>query len=350
LIDHLTTQRQIQTLVSALNQHVVTLIKDLNGNHVIQKCLNSLKPEDNQFIYNAVAASCVEVATHRHGCCVMQRCIDHASESQRIQLVTEITYHCLTLVQVSDPTTSIVGLSNGSGPLLELRRPVLPRVRSPLRRSHHPAVPWECLRLELPQVQLERHRKGARCLIKPTERFLCLTQCIRVSDPEGRRALIQEILERGRLERLVKDLYANYVVQTACDYAEPTQRDALIQQIRPLLPTIRNVSSGQLSIDVGSQTIQTPYGKRIAARIQKSTPLGGQRFVSYPMSGGFAYPGGAMGYGQAPGLPDPSYQPRGFNDNAFFTPGNYGAPGPGFAPEHLHNPPPPPPVSYSPFM
>jgi hypothetical protein len=76
----------------------------------------------------------------------------------------------------------------------------------------------------------------------------------------------------------------------------------------------------------------------------------GQRFVSYPMSGGFAYPGGAMGYGQAPGLPDPSYQPRGFNDNAFFTPGNYGAPGPGFAPEHLHNPPPPPPVSYSPFM
>lgn len=52
-----------------------------------------------QFIYNAVAANCVEVATHRHGCCVLQRCIDHASEPQRIQLVNEITYNALTLVQ-----------------------------------------------------------------------------------------------------------------------------------------------------------------------------------------------------------------------------------------------------------
>ena len=97
---------------------MVVLIKDLNGNHVIQKCLNKLAPEDNQvgspltlsfltdinvnptqFIYNAVAQNCVGVATHRHGCCVLQRCIDHAAESQRIQLVNEITFNALTLVQ-----------------------------------------------------------------------------------------------------------------------------------------------------------------------------------------------------------------------------------------------------------
>jgi hypothetical protein len=53
----------------------------------------------SQFIYNAVAANCVEVATHRHGCCVLQRCIDHASDLQRVQLVNEITFNALTLVQ-----------------------------------------------------------------------------------------------------------------------------------------------------------------------------------------------------------------------------------------------------------
>ncbi|CAG8548932.1 7078_t:CDS:2, partial [Acaulospora colombiana] len=57
---------QIIAIIRALSLHVVTLIKDLNGNHVIQKCLNRLVPEDNQFIYNAFAAHCVEVATHRH--------------------------------------------------------------------------------------------------------------------------------------------------------------------------------------------------------------------------------------------------------------------------------------------
>ena len=54
-----------------------------------------------------MAANCVEVATHRHGCCVLQRCIDHASDHQRIQLVNEITYNALTLVQ--DPYGNYVG-------------------------------------------------------------------------------------------------------------------------------------------------------------------------------------------------------------------------------------------------
>jgi hypothetical protein len=116
MIDFLSTRRQtdhrynaqIHSIIVALSLHVVVLIKDLNGNHVIQKCLNKLAPEDNQFIYNAVAANCVEVATHRHGCCVLQRCIDHASELQRQQLVTEITYNALTLVQ--DPYGNYVRL------------------------------------------------------------------------------------------------------------------------------------------------------------------------------------------------------------------------------------------------
>lgn len=91
--------KQIRTLIFALSMNVVALIKDLNGNHVIQKCLNKLIPDDNQFIYNAIAANLIEVATHRHGCCVLQRSIDHASPAQRVQLVTEIIFNSLYLVQ-----------------------------------------------------------------------------------------------------------------------------------------------------------------------------------------------------------------------------------------------------------
>ena len=39
---------QIHSIIVALSLHVVVLIKDLNGNHVIQKCLNKLTQEDNQ--------------------------------------------------------------------------------------------------------------------------------------------------------------------------------------------------------------------------------------------------------------------------------------------------------------
>ena len=48
MIEFITTQEQIQTVINALNDKVVELIQDLNGNHVIQKCLNRLSANDAQ--------------------------------------------------------------------------------------------------------------------------------------------------------------------------------------------------------------------------------------------------------------------------------------------------------------
>ena len=38
----------------------------------IPPALQRLGPEDSQFIYDAAAAHCLDIATHRHGCCVLQ--------------------------------------------------------------------------------------------------------------------------------------------------------------------------------------------------------------------------------------------------------------------------------------
>jgi hypothetical protein len=38
---------QIHSIILVLSLHAVVLMKDLNGNHIIQKCLNKLAPEDN---------------------------------------------------------------------------------------------------------------------------------------------------------------------------------------------------------------------------------------------------------------------------------------------------------------
>ncbi|CAE6520594.1 unnamed protein product [Rhizoctonia solani] len=231
MIDFLSTQRQanpssydaqIHSIIMALSMHVVTLIKDLNGNHVIQKCLNRLIPEDNQFIYNAVAAHCVEVATHRHGCCVLQRCIDHASDSQRIQLVTEITFNALTLVQ--DPYGNYVVQY-----ILDLND----------NRFSDAVI---------------RQFIGNVCALS-VQKFSSnvIEKCIRVAEHTTRKMLIEELLNRNRLEKLLRDSFGNYCVQTALDYAEPTQRMLLVEGIRPILPLIRN----------------TPYGKRIQSKLQR---------------------------------------------------------------------------------
>lgn len=59
-----------------------------------------LGPEDSQFIYDAAAAHCLDIATHRHGCCVLQRCIDYATNPQKRALIERIADHSLMLSQV----------------------------------------------------------------------------------------------------------------------------------------------------------------------------------------------------------------------------------------------------------
>ena len=223
-IDFLSTRTQTLVIIQAFAEHVVELIKDLNGNHVIQKCLHRLDAQDNQFIYDSVAAHCVDVATHRHGCCVLQRCIDHASHAQRLQLVREITMYSLTLVQ--DPFGNYVVQY-----VLDLNEPAFTAAITHEFLGH--------------VYQLSTQKFSSNVMEK----------CLRVAEPSMRHKLVAELLDAHRLELLLRDSFANYVVQTCLDYAEPAQRAQLIECIRPILPSIRH----------------TPYGKRIQSKLQRGT-------------------------------------------------------------------------------
>ncbi|KAF8468427.1 armadillo-type protein [Kalaharituber pfeilii] len=220
MIEYLSTPAQIQTIVNALKTKVVELIQDLNGNHVIQKCLNRLTSEDSQFIFDAVGEHCVPVGTHRHGCCVLQRCIDHASGPQKVQLISQITEHAFQLVQ--DPFGNYVV------------QYILDQEETKLSE------------------QLINRFLGSVCQLSK-QKFS--SNCIRVAEPATKKRFIEEMMNPLELDKLIRDSYANYVIQTALDYADASTRQQLVESIRPILPAIR----------------MTPYGRRIQSKIQLSS-------------------------------------------------------------------------------
>ncbi|KAK8217805.1 hypothetical protein BKA81DRAFT_377792 [Phyllosticta paracitricarpa] len=222
MIEYVSTRDQINTIIAALCQNVVTLIQDLNGNHVIQKCLNHLGSEDAAFIFHAVGDACVIVGTHRHGCCVLQRCIDHSSGHQRNTLIAQITDNAISLVQ--DPFGNYVVQY-----ILDLQEE---GYTVPLCQSFGGRV-----------CQLSKQKFSSNVIEK----------CIRVSNVECKRALIEELLNVGELERLIRDSYGNYVVQTALDYSDAPTKIRLVEACRPMLPSIRS----------------TPYGRRISTKVHE---------------------------------------------------------------------------------
>ncbi|USW49507.1 Putative armadillo-like helical, pumilio domain-containing protein [Septoria linicola] len=220
MIEYISTPEQIELIIKALGNDVVLLIQDLNGNHVIQKCLNHLSSIDASFIFEAVGANCITVGTHRHGCCVLQRCIDHADGLQKGQMVDHVIRNAHALVQ--DPFGNYVVQY-----ILDLSEPCF---TEPLCRAFYGEIP-----------ALSRQKFSSNVIEK----------CIRCSSEETRRELIREIMVPQVLEKLLRDGFANYVVQTAMDFSDEELKPAMYENIRQIIPGIRN----------------TPHGRRIASKL-----------------------------------------------------------------------------------
>ena len=155
------------------------------------------------------------------GCCVLQRCIDHASGDQKAWLIRQISDNAYQLVQ--DPFGNYVVQY-----ILDLNEPIF---TEPLVAMFQGKV-----------GQLSKQKFSSNVIEK----------CLRCAQEPSKDMLIEEMLNPNELDRLLRDSFANYVIQTALDYANPVMKNRLIDAIRPYLPAIRT----------------TPYGRRIQAKIQ----------------------------------------------------------------------------------
>jgi len=246
MIDFLSTSEQISHVCASIAPSSVSLMKDINGNHCIQRCLQRIKPPFNQFIYDAALESCCELSCHRHGCCVIQRCLDFASPVQRKTLVERIILHSLVLVQ--NPFGNYV-------------------VQYVLDLSELEYTSAIVHQLEGNLVELSVQKFSSNVVEK----------CFQKAEPELRCKLIAELISRpDMIRRLLLDSFGtcveilfpnlfsshcrcvlgNYVIQRALQLAETPQFEQLCDVIRPHLPCLK----------------ASPYGKRIQSKILKRFP------------------------------------------------------------------------------
>ncbi|KAL3805780.1 hypothetical protein HJC23_007741 [Cyclotella cryptica] len=102
-------QDDLTKLIAEFHDHVLALIHDSHGNHVIQRCIQSLsffaKTAENegnhdcasnlmdhmQFIIDDIVANIHSLSCHRYGCRVVQRSIEFCMEKQRSAVLEAIT-------------------------------------------------------------------------------------------------------------------------------------------------------------------------------------------------------------------------------------------------------------------
>ncbi|KAL6203897.1 hypothetical protein ACLB2K_021167 [Fragaria x ananassa] len=216
VIETLKTPEQFSMIVSSLKPGIVNLIKNTNGNHVAQRCLQYLTPEYREFLFEAATSNCIELATDRHGCCVLQKCLSHSDGEQRDRLICKITSNALILSQ--DPFGNYVVQF-----VFELQ------------------LPWATVDI---LEQLEGNY-GDLSVQKYSSNVV--EKSLKYAGEERRTRIIQELIENMRLDQIMQDPYGNYVIQAALSQSKGSLHSKLVEAIKPHVPVLRS----------------SPYGKQI---------------------------------------------------------------------------------------
>lgn len=232
-------------LTDALKPSAARLCIDSHGNHAIQRILLKLPYQYTQFIFDAVAASVEDVARHRHGCCVIQRCLDSRHSAARSHLVSRIVEKSLELMQDAYGNYVVQYVLDvcGDDEVHAICESVIGKV---------------CLLA----IQKFSSNVMEKCLERCTDRV--------------REEYLNELNDSDRIRELMMDPFGNYVVQRALSVSTHAQAIRLVETMKP-----------HLSSSNGGGIRNTAGGRRILGKICRRFPnfvLEGETFEDYDLN------------------------------------------------------------------
>ncbi|TVU05111.1 hypothetical protein EJB05_48262 [Eragrostis curvula] len=214
-------------LVRELDGHVMRCVRDQNGNHVIQKCIECVPTEHIGFVVSAFQGQVASLSMHPYGCRVIQRVLEHCGGDSLGQcIIDEILQSACILAQ--DQYGNYV------------TQHVLERGKSHERS--------QIISKLAGQVVTMSQNKFASNVIE---------KCFQHGDIAERDLLIRQIVEQtegnDNLLSMMKDQYANYVVQKILETCTESQRELLLSRVKDHLQALRKYT----------------YGKHIVSRVEQ---------------------------------------------------------------------------------
>jgi hypothetical protein len=219
-----------EILTRSLTPAAARLCIDSHGNHVIQRILLKLPYHYSHFVFDAVATSVGDVARHRHGCCVIQRCLDSPPSSARSNLVHRIVEKSLELMQ--DAYGNYV-------------------VQYVLDVCSDEDVHAVCESVVGKVTLLAIQKFSSNVMEK------CLERCT----DKVREHYLTELSDSDRIRELMMDPFGNYVIQRALAVSTHAQAVQLVEAMKP-----------HLFSSTGGGIKNTAGGRRILAKISKRFP------------------------------------------------------------------------------
>ncbi|CAA7017562.1 unnamed protein product [Microthlaspi erraticum] len=222
-------------MVKELDGHVMRCVRDQNGNHVVQKCIECVPEENIEFIISTFFGQVVTLSTHPYGCRVIQRVLEHCHDPDTQSKVMEEILSTVSMLAQDQYGNYVVQhvLEHGK-----------PDERTVIIKELAGKI-----------VQMSQQKFASNVVEK----------CLTFGGQEERELLVNEMLgttdENEPLQAMMKDQFANYVVQKVLETCDDQRRELILTRIKVHLNALKKYT----------------YGKHIVARVEKLVAAGERR-------------------------------------------------------------------------
>lgn len=214
-------------LISELDGYVLDCVKDQNGNHVIQKCIEKVRCYNIDFILKAFEGRVFDLSTHPYGCRVIQRVLEHCDMEQKSPVLRELMNYVDKLAKD------------------QYGNYVLQHVLQHSSKQSYEIV----VKVSENILAFSKHKFASNVVER------CFTSC-----PDSHKLVLLKAVvgeaDNSPLVAMVRDQYANYVIQKMLETLNPSQQQTLIRKINEYVPNIRKIA----------------FGKHIVQKIEKLYP------------------------------------------------------------------------------
>ena len=205
---------ELNTIIhNLIEKHLFPLCFDKNGNHVFQKIIRLFSKTKNDFIYNQLNQSAIEICKLKQGATILQTALKYANESQKSSLLHTILDDISTLIN-DEYGNYIIQF------ILDLKEK------------------------EYNEIIFTYITKNTLSLSKKKFSSNVIDKSI-IQDDELSIKLIKHMIDSKVIPEMIKDQYGNYVIQKALTVTSGSIFMSIIKQIQPVVQTLKQSNIGR---------------------------------------------------------------------------------------------------------
>ncbi|KAK9158833.1 hypothetical protein Scep_005407 [Stephania cephalantha] len=262
-------------MVAELEGHVMRCVRDQNGNHVIQKCIECIPQDAIQFIISSFYDQVVTLSMHPYGCRVIQRVLEYCSEPKTQQIMMDEILLSVCKLAKDQYGNYVVQHVLEHGKPYE-RSAIIKKLAGQIvemsQQKFASNVVEKCLtfggaseRQILVNEMLGTTDENEPLQVSGSKLLSFSFSVLFIFSAEiictGNEYLIYLYSSIDADLAMMKDQFANYVVQKVLETCDDQQRELILSRIKVHLNALKKYT----------------YGKHIVARVEKLVAAGERR-------------------------------------------------------------------------